>query len=211
MHIQKDLIRRVVMVCVGVFFMGFAISLLVYAAFGSDPCTCMNLGISSVLGLSLGMWQLSLNVIILLFMFLFSRHLIGIGTVINMVSIGFLVDFFRGIFAQIFPEPPTSPVRILVMLFAVVLLSFTAALYISPQLGVSPYDGLAFMIAEHLHVQFRWCRIVCDVIAVIIGWLCGSVVGVGTVLTAFFMGPLIKNFIDMITDKFLPAAEQPKE
>ncbi len=203
--IRKDLTRRVFMVCIGVFLLGFAISLLVYSALGSDPCTCMNLGISGRIGLTLGMWQLTLNAIILVFMFLFSRHLIGIGTVINMVCVGFLVDFFRGIWAAVLPAQPSWAVRIGFMLVAVVLVAFSAALYMAPKLGVSPYDGLAILFSEHLNVQFRWCRIVCDIIAVLIGWLCGSVVGVGTLLTAFCTGPLIKLFDEFITKKFLPA------
>lgn len=207
MPIRKNLSRRVAMVCAGVILLAFSISLLVYAALGPDPCTCMNLGVSGRLGLSFGTWQLLLNAVILVFIFLFSRHLIGIGTVISMVFVGYLVDFFRAILAHILPGQPSLSLRIIVLVLALVLISFSAALYMSPQLGVSPYDGLAFMVAEHLHFQFRWCRIAFDVLAVLIGWLCGSIVGVGTVLTAFCMGPLIKLFIDFITRKFLPASE----
>jgi uncharacterized membrane protein YczE len=190
------------MVCVGIFFMGFAVALSVYAGMGCDPCTCMNLGVSEKLGFSFGTWQLILNGSILVFTFFFSRHFIGIGTVINMVAIGYLVDFFRWILTFILPAQPSLGLRILIMVVALVLLSFTAALYIYPQLGISPYDSIAYMVAEHSHWQFRWCRIACDMLALLIGWLCGSVVGIGTVLTAFCLGPFIKAFGDLIAKKF---------
>jgi uncharacterized membrane protein YczE len=202
MQISKNLIRRIVMMCIGVFLLGFSISLAVYANFGTDPCTCLNLGVSGKIGLQFGTWQLIFNCIVLIFMFLLSRDLIGIGTLVNMVSIGFLVDFFRWLYSELLPSQPTFPVRILLMIFALLLLSFSAALYIYPNLGVSPYDSLGFMVSKHLHIQFRWCRILCDVLAVLVGWLCGSVVGVSTVITAFCMGPLIKKFNDLIAKRF---------
>lgn len=199
---NKNLVQRIGMMCIGVFLLGFAISLAVYVNLGTDPCTCMNLGVSGKIGLPFGTWQLIINCIILVFMFFLSRRLIGIGTLVNMVSIGFLVDFFGWVYARILPTQPGLLLRILIMIFALVLLAFSAALYIYPQLGVSPYDSLGFIASERLHIQFRWCRITCDVLAVLIGFLCGSVVGVGTVLTAFCMGPLIKGFGDLIAKKF---------
>lgn len=202
MQISKNLIRRIVMMCIGVFLLGFSISLAVYANFGTDPCTCLNLGVSGKIGLPFGLWQLIFNCVVLILMFLLSRDLIGIGTLVNMVSIGFLVDFFRWLYSGLLPSQPAFPVRILLMIFALLLLSFSAALYIYPNLGVSPYDSLGFMVSKHLHIQFRWCRILCDVLAVLVGWLCGSVVGVSTVITAFCMGPLIKRFNDLIAKKF---------
>ncbi len=198
----KNLIKRVIMVCVGVFFISFAVALSVYAGMGTDPCTCMNLGISAKTGLSFGNWQLIFNCSILIFTFLFSRHFIGIGTFINMTAVGYLVDFFRWVFTFTFPAQPSVPLRILVMVIALALLSFSAALYIYPQLGISPYDSIGYMMAEHFRFQFRWCRIASDVLALLIGWLCGSVIGIGTVLTAFCMGPFIKAFGDLIAKKF---------
>lgn len=198
----RNMSKRIIMICVGVFFMGLAVALSVYAGLGSDPCTCMGLGISEKIGLSFGSWQLILNCSILIFTFFFSRHFIGIGTFINMTAVGYLVDFFRWVFIFTLPAHPSVPLRVFVMLIALVLLSFTAALYIYPQLGIAPYDSIGYMIAEHFHLQFRWCRIASDMLALLIGWLCGSIVGIGTVLTAFCLGPLIKAFGDLIAKKF---------
>lgn len=198
---NKSLLKRIAMVCIGVLLIGFAISLSVYANLGTDPCTCLNLGISGIIGMDFGTFLLLFNCIILVFTFLLARHLIGIGTIINMVSIGFLVDFFRGVFVYILPSQPSVLFRVFVMLCGIAILSFAAALYIYPQLGVSPYDSIGFILAERTHIQFRWCRIFCDVLAVLIGFLCGSIVGVGTVITAFCIGPLIKYFGDQLQIK----------
>jgi uncharacterized membrane protein YczE len=198
----KNLSKRIIMVCVGVLLLSVAIALSVYAGMGSDPCTCMNLGVSEKFGISFGNWQLILNCSILIFTFLFSRHFIGIGTLINMTAIGYLVDFFRWVFTVTLPVQPSLLLRVFMMALALVVLAFSAALYIYPRLGISPYDSIGYIMAEHFHFQFRWCRIASDMLALLIGWLCGSIVGIGTVLTAFCMGPLIKAFGDLIAKKF---------
>jgi Predicted membrane protein len=202
MHIGKNMLRRITMVCIGTFFLGFSISLFVYANFGTDPYSCMNLGLSGKLGLQFGVWQLLMNCVFLVIIFFTGRHLIGIGTLLNMVFIGFIVDLFRGIYARILPAVPAFWVRVLVMAAAVLILSFMAALYMYPRLGTSPYDSIPVILSERTGIQFRWCRVAWDLSAVLIGWLCGSVVGVGTVLTALFLGPLIKWFTDWIAKHF---------
>jgi uncharacterized protein len=198
---SKNLVQRVAMVFIGVLIMGFAVSLLIYANLGTDSASCMNLGVSSKIGLSLGLYQLIFNSLVLVFTFIFARHFIGIGTIINMVFVGFLVDFFNATLIRSFPSHPGMPMRVIVMLIAVVVLSFSASLYIHPHLGISPYDSIAFMVAERTHIQFRWLRIVCDMTALLIGWLCGSVIGLGTVVSAFCIGPLIKFFSDLLQKK----------
>lgn len=190
------------MVCIGTFIMGFAVSLSVYAGLGTDPCTCMNTGLSHIFGMSFGMWQLIMNSIVLSFTFFFARSKIGFGTIVNMVAIGFLVDFFSGLFSLFLPQNPSLALRIVFMLCGVVILSFNAALYMYPNLGVSPYDSIGFMLVNCFHIQYRWCRISYDVLSVVIGWLFGGAVGVGTVITAFCIGPLIKIFGDLIQKKF---------
>jgi uncharacterized protein len=199
---NKNLTQRILMVCIGVLILSFAVSLFIYASLGTDPASCMNLGVSSKVGLSFGVWQLLFNCIVLVFTFFLARRFIGIGTVINMVAIGFLADFFNVVLSRILPTHPGLLPRILIMLFAVVIISFAAALYIYPQLGISPYDSVAFILAERLHIEFRWCRIAWDVSAVAIGFFCGSIVGAGTVVTAFCLGPLIKYFNDLLQKKF---------
>lgn len=201
---NKNLLKRIAMVCVGTLIMGFAVSLSVYARLGTDPCTCMNTGLAHLLGLSFGVWQLMMNSIILIFTFFFARDKIGFGTIFNMVAIGFLVDFFSWLYSFILPPDPPLAVKIFCMLLGVGILAFTAALYMYPQLGVSPYDSIGFILIRLLpHAQYRWCRVCYDILAVLIGFAFGGAVGVGTVITAFCMGPLIKFFTDRLP-KWIP-------
>ncbi|MCY1715286.1 YczE/YyaS/YitT family protein [Caproiciproducens galactitolivorans] len=204
---DKTLIKRMAMVLIGTFIMSISVALSIYAGFGTDPCTCLVLGISRKFNQSFGLMVLVVNGVFLAFTFFFDRHLIGFGTIVNMSAIGFLVDLFNKILARLLPQEPELWLRIVCMVLGVLILSFTAALYMYPRLGTSPYDSVSLMVTKYSHIEFRWCRIVCDTLSVLIGWLCGSTVGMGTVITAFCLGPFIKYFTGRLTKRFpLPLA-----
>lgn len=197
---KKYLTRKIVMMCISVVMMGISVTLFKQSNFGTDPYTCMNLGISDAIHMSFGLLQLCINCLLLIFVFFLAKHLIHIGTLVNMAGVGFLVDIFSSIFVKLFGETVDSlPVRILLMLTGVVLLSLAASLYFTAGLGVAPYDAMSFIITERSKINYRWCRIFTDVLCTIIGFLLGSTVGVGTVITAFFMGPLVQLFNQKIS------------
>jgi uncharacterized membrane protein YczE len=64
-----------------------------------------------------------------------------------------------------------------------------SSLYITADLGVSSYDAMSLILSERTKIQFRWCRISTDLVCVIVGFFCHAVLGIGTIITAFFMGP----------------------
>jgi len=192
--ISKQFILRVVIMLLAVTLMGFALSLLVRANMGTDCYACMTLGISAKLGTSLGITQLSVNAVMLVVILFFDRSRIGVGTIGNMVVVGFAADFFKGIYARYLPAHDTIWVSILLMLAGTVLISIGVSLYFSSNLGVAPYDSLAFIMMDKTKIPFKWCRVAIDVTALVIGWALGSVVGVGTVLIAFTLGPQITFF-----------------
>ena len=130
------------------------------------------------------------------------KHYIGLGTLINMFLLGYVVDFVRNGMQALNPAPSMA---LRVALFAVSLLGLcvTGSLYMTADLGVSTYDAVALIISNTWHkMQFRFCRILTDLVCVLIGGglylLSGksfqqltAIVGIGTILTAFCMGPVI--------------------
>ena len=77
----------------GILFIGLCVSFLRLSQFGVDPFSAMNLGISGFIGWSFGTWQLLVNAIILVVVFFQARSCIGLGTIINMVFVGYIADF----------------------------------------------------------------------------------------------------------------------
>ena len=142
----------------------------------------------------------------LLGVFFLDRHFIGLGTVLNLFFMGIIVEKGMQLFDRYLPER-TFGVRVLLMCIAVVMMCFASALYFTADMGVSAYDAYALILDKRTRIPFRMCRIGTDVVTTATGFLMGAVVGVGTLVTAFFMGPLIEFFNRTVARPFLYGKE----
>ncbi len=192
--------KQVVWVCLGVFLIGFGNALLRISGMGTDPFCCMNLGVSSVVHMDFGTYQLLVNIVLFIPQCIFMRRGVGVGTIVNMVGVAYVSDasvFIFGIFGL--SADGISGlffVRLLVMLLAIVILCLGIAIYMECSLGIAPYDALGEMIPvwTKQKIKFFAARVMTDVVCVVIGFLSGSVIGVATVITAFFTGPVVALF-----------------
>ena len=190
--------KAVIRCFIAVFGMGFFLSFLILCDLGTDPCTFMNRSIAAKIGWSFGNWQLCINICMILLVLLLKRSLIGFGTVFNMVLIGYYADFFCWLFRKILPaETFTNPVSRWAVFF-VTLGGFiiSAAVYITADMGVSPYDGLPIIITEKVRSRFpkippMVIRIAWDGAAILVGTLFGGIPIIGIILMALFLGPAI--------------------
>ncbi len=208
----KAYLMRGLAVVIGIFMVGTAVGLFKIAAVGADPFTAMNTGISSFIGMQFGTLQLIVNACILFFIFIFKRQFIGFGTIFNMVFVGYTADFLMWILEKWQITFETWPVRIMMLAAAVFLICIGDALYISADMGMSPYDAAGYIV-ELLtkgNVQFRTARIVLDLICVAVGFAAGlqtdiqwKIIGMGTLILAFGTGPLIQFFRIHWSDKLL--------
>ena len=203
---KHNLFRRLAVMTAGVLTLGAGVFLFICSGFGTDPCTCTNLGIAARIGLSFGIWQLIANGIILVFVLFIRPRMIGIGTVVNMSLVGLTADFLRGQFPGIASGTLPFAARVALLLIGVTVLGLGAALYIIPNLGISPYDCIGFIAAEKTRVDFRICRIVCDAVFVLAGFLLGSRVGAGTLVAALCTGPFIRFFQKLLLPRLFPGA-----
>jgi uncharacterized membrane protein YczE len=106
---------------------------------------------------------------------------------------------------KLLPDP-SMPVRVVCLIIGIVIICFGSAFYMTANLGVSTYDAVAIVMAEKWKLgKFKYIRIITDLVCVVLGitvFLIGggqlgevpTIVGVGTIITAFFMGPLIEFF-----------------
>ena len=212
-NLSACLIRGLAVV-IGIFMVGIAVGLFKIAAMGADPFTAMNTGISSRIGMQFGTLQLIVNAIVLVFVFLFKRQFIGFGTIFNMVFVGYTADFVMWLLAKYQIALDTWPLRIFLLIAAVLLICIGDALYISADMGMSPYDAAGYIVETLTKgsIQFRIARIILDIICVAIGFITGmqigiqwKIIGIGTVILAFCTGPLIQFFRVHWSDKLLRA------
>lgn len=186
---------RLFLTIVGVIVQGFGLSWLIRLNLGTDPFTHFVLGCELHLPLSFGTCQLLVNGVMILYVILFKRQMIGFGTIANMVFLGYIIDFFSWIWDGILPAGlfETRWLAYLVLIPAFACLIIGAATYMSAGLGAAPYDGIPFIAAEQLHKPFKFVRMLWDICFMIIGIVLGGGFGVVTLAVAFFAGPIING------------------
>ena len=195
---------RAAFMLLGILLIGICVTCYRLSEFGVDPFSGMNLGISGFIGWSFGNWQLVANILILVVVFFAVRHLIGPGTVINMVGVGYTADFLCWVVLDVLKVEMTLPLRILALCLGTLFASLGVALYMIADMGLSPYDSVALIIEKLTKgkVPFQFARVASDITVIVIGvafclaadnnvWL---IVGIGTIANALLNGPLIQFF-----------------
>lgn len=186
-----NIVWRTIMSFAGIILLSLGTAFLRGGQVGLDPFTATNTGASSHLGLSLGVYQLLANLLIFIFIIILDRHKIGIGTLLNMVIVGFAVQLFISLYQQFFGTQVNMIVIISDLIIGLLLFTLGASMYMGADLGVAPYDAIAPILSDRLHTKYRTVRIAQDVLFMVVAFLVGGPVGLGTVIVAFFTGPLI--------------------
>lgn len=218
MFIQHNMVKRIILSFTSIIIMGLGISLFSVSGFGVDPFTSMNMNIASTLGLGFGTYQLIVNAVILIYVIVVAhRGLVGIGTVFNMVGCGYACEFFESIIKPIFAQNDSLMLRIFLLIFGIITLCFACSLFFTANVGVGPYDALGFMLSRGIKLKHKWVRVITDVTVILIGlFVSGGLtallkgdfsevhnIGIGTIITAFCMGPLVNFFNKTVSARIL--------
>lgn len=199
------LARRVWMTAVGILLTGIGVGFLKRAQFGVDPAQCYVNGLANVFPIRYGALYALVNLVQLIAVFFLDRRYIGMGTLMNLFLLGYVIEFSESALAALFGAPGPA-VRVLFLGIGVVVMCAAAAMYFSADLGVSTYDAIALGIADRKPrlfgrvLPFKAVRMMTDAICTVIGVALGARAGVGTIITALFMGPLIAFFRRALTD-----------
>ncbi|WP_040803657.1 membrane protein YczE [Nocardia concava] len=192
------LLRRLIALYAGLWLYGFSMAVMIRAALGLDPWDAFHQGVADQLPLSFGTIVAITGAVVLL-AWIPLRQWPGLGTVSNVVVIGVSVD--AGLW--LLPELHALPVRIGAMGAAVVLNAVATVLYIGAGMGPGPRDGLMTGLVRRTGKPVWVIRTGIEATVLSIGWILGGSVGVGTVLYAFGIGPLIQLMIPYV-DRYLP-------
>jgi uncharacterized membrane protein YczE len=187
--------RRLIQLLAGLVLYGISDSMLLLAGLGVDPWDVLHQGLARRTGLATGTWVIIVGAAVLL-LWIPLRQRPGIGTLCNVVLIGVVID---AVLATVAP-PHSLPVRAAVMLAGVGLNGVATGLYIGAGLGPGPRDGLMTGLAARGH-SIRIVRTGIEVTVLLVGWLLGGTVGVGTVIYAACIGPLAHIFVPLFSRK----------
>lgn len=193
---MRERTRRIWMTISGVLICGFSVGMFNFSALGLDPFQVFTHGIFMALpegAPGFGTVYAAINLLMLVAVFLTDRRKIGLGTVINIFLLGYVVEYSSLFFEKLIPEPSLA-VRFVFLLLGIMIMCFSSALYFTADMGVSTYDAVSLILSEKKKWKFQLCRISSDLLCTAVGFAFGATVGIGTVVTAFFMGPLIAFF-----------------
>lgn len=199
---------------IGVIICAVSVGFFKLAAMGVDPFQSLMSGLDSLIPIRFGTLYVIVNAILLLFSIFADRHNIGIATFINLFLLGYITQFTYDLLQRLFPAPSVL-FRSISLLIGIVVICFGASLYMTADLGVSTYDAVAIVISQKWKLgRFKYVRICTDLVCVITGCIlfviAGNpvsdipmIAGIGTIITAFFMGPLIELFNEKIARPML--------
>lgn len=197
--------RRILMSLCGVIVCAVSVGVFKIAALGVDPFQSLMSGLDSLIPISFGTLYVIVNLLLLTFSLIVDRSKIGLATFINLFLLGYITEFTYETLQTVIVNPSMA-VRALCLLVGIVVICFGSALYMTADLGVSTYDAIAIALSGKWKLaRFQYCRIATDLVCVVSGVLLflaaggtiaqiPTIAGVGTIITAFFMGPLIELF-----------------
>ncbi|MEU9988090.1 hypothetical protein AB0E10_15070 [Streptomyces sp. NPDC048045] len=191
--------RRLFQLYTGLALYGASSALLVRAGLGLEPWNVLHQGLAELTGLSMGLVLTIVGAAVLL-LWIPLRQRPGLGTVSNVLVIGFAMDSTLAAL----PEARSLAVRVPLLLAGVVLNGMATGLYISAAFGPGPRDGLMTGLHRRTGHSIRQIRTAVEVAVVATGFALGGSVGVGTVLYALSIGPLAQFFLRMFAAPSAP-------
>jgi uncharacterized membrane protein YczE len=178
----------------GLALYGISLGLMVRANFGLDPWDVFHQGLAQRVGLSLGMMVNLVGAAVLL-LWIPIRQRPGIGTIANV----FLIGTFADISLWLIPPIDSLPLTIAMLIFGVVLNGVATGAYIGAGLGPGPRDGLMTGLVKRTGGSVRVIRTSIEVAVLAAGWLLGGTVGLGTVIYAIAIGPIVHRMLPIFS------------
>ncbi|WP_185696056.1 YczE/YyaS/YitT family protein [Weissella viridescens] len=168
-------------------------SILREAHLGVDPFTSFTLGLSTTFNVQLGIIHIFVNGFFLLFVFWKRKSDIGIGTLLGMVSTGFLIQYISPLLKPLHLSQNVWTM-ILALTIGVALFSLGTSFEMLSDLGKSPYDSVAPIISDNRHIRYRYVRLTQDIIVAVLAFYFHGPIGIGTLVCATCNGIFISNW-----------------
>jgi uncharacterized membrane protein YczE len=199
-----NMIRRLVQLYAGLLAYGLSTALMVRSGLGLNPWDVFHQGVGDRTPLSFGTVVIVTGAVVMM-LWIPLRQRPGIGTVSNMIVIGLAADLAL----RVIPDVGSLPVRGAMLAAGIVLNGLATSAYIGVGLGPGPRDGLMTGLAHRAGWPIRTVRTGIEVTVLALGWALGGTVGLGTIIYAVAIGPIVHGSLAFFTigEKQLPKGE----
>ena len=191
--------KPIIGVIVSTAILGLGVVCFIYAKLGGDSLTAFEEGLTHVFGIRMGVASFACGVIIIIIDLLIARDKIGWTSIVNNFATGYFINLFENMFGS-FLTGKSLIFRIIIFACGMVLIALSLVILIRYQQGMNPMDAIAWKISETKKVQYKYVRIVMDATLLLLGFIMGATIGVGSVVAAFGLGPLV-SFMNNLINK----------
>ena len=202
----KPKLTTLIMLVIGLFLFGLGEAIIIGSGSGVSPWTVLAQGISSKTDLSIGMATFLISILILIF-WVPLKQIPGIGTILNAIIIASAIDLTLGFI----PKPELIYLKILQASFGIFIVGIGSGIYLASNLGPGPRDGLMIGLQQKTNTSIPLIRTIIEIAAVTVGWFLGGIVGIGTILFVFGIGPCVGvglTFVEKVSKKRINKLEK---
>ncbi|MCM2677220.1 YczE/YyaS/YitT family protein [Alkalicoccobacillus plakortidis] len=199
-----------------VFFVGLVVlatgaAFMIKSSYGSATWDVLHLGLSTKTSWSIGLWVQIVGLVMIGLACLIDRTKPQIGSFINIILIGFFLDFMLSL--PIYPSVMLWWESLIFLIGGICILGFGAGMYVATGLGAGPRDGMTLVLAKKTGLSIRLVRTLLEGTALLFGWLLGGPVAAGTFLSVFLIGPVMQASIGFWRKQMakLDKQEEPEE
>lgn len=192
---MRTFIFRFLRLIFGLFVYGIGIVFTIRANIGYAPWDVFHAGLAKTVGISFGTASIWVGVMIVILAVILGER-VGLGTLLNMVLIGVFIDLIM--LMNFIPLSGNFFLGLLMMAVGMIVISLATFLYIGSGFGAGPRDSLMVAVTRLTKLPVGICRGSIEVMAVVVGWLLGGLLGIGTVVSAFSIGFFVQMTFKVI-------------
>jgi uncharacterized protein len=180
----------------GLTFFGLGNAIAVKVKYvGLHPWEVLNVALYEHFGFTIGTWGVVCGLILILISFFVARSYINIGTILNALCIGPIMDFF--LWLDILPKATHTWVDYVILLVAIVITGIGGGMYVAAGIGAGPRDGFMLSISDKTRLSVSQARIMVESFVLIIGFLLGGPVFIATFVYTFIQSPVFQRSLKL--------------
>lgn len=185
---KNEFLIRLIVFFVGISFLSLGIAMVIEANLGVSSWDVLHIGLYYTLGLTIGVWSQIVGLTVIILTALIDRKILHFGTILNMFFVGLFIDLFL----FLLPTMEKWYYQYVFLALGIVIMGIGAGLYITAKLGPGPRDSLMLVLSGRFKWSVGWIKTVMEITVLIIGWLLGGPVYIGTLITSVLIGPIMQ-------------------
>jgi uncharacterized membrane protein YczE len=192
---------RILFYLFGLFLMGFGVTLTIKADLGAGAWDALNVGLSNVIGLTVGSWVIIIGIILMFLNAFIVKGKPKLLALFTILLIGFSVDFWLMVVMKNIQFDLLTH-KVLSLVGGIIFIAIGVAMYLQTKFPANPIDQLMISLNERFHLNFMVAKTIGEVSALILAFILQGPIGVGTIIITFLIGPIIQLFNIPITKRY---------